>query len=136
MACSLMKKGLLGAALGAGALYLAFGTSSWSYVRTALHRVRDTTKSMTSPEFDIDRARGEIAALEPAIKDNIENLARAQVEAEHLDAEIAMIRTNLGTEKKYLTTLRESLNTGDLKLAGNVTYTPDEVKNDLKHHLD
>jgi len=101
-----------------------------------LHRVRDTTKSMTSPEFDIDRARGEIAALEPAIKDNIENLARAQVEAEHLDAEIAMIRTNLGTEKKYLTTLRESLNTGDLKLAGNVTYTPDEVKNDLKHHLD
>jgi len=101
-----------------------------------LHRVRDTTKSMTSPEFDIDRARGEIAALEPAIKDNIENLARAQVEVESLDREIVAIRTNLGSEKKVLTALRESLNTGDFKLAGNVTYTADEVQTELKHRWD
>jgi chromosome segregation ATPase len=136
MACSLMKKGLLGAAMGAGALYLAFGTSAPSYVQTALHRGREAIKSTTSPEFDIDRARGEIASLEPAIKDNIENLARAQVEVEHLDFEIIAIRTNLGSEKKVLTALRESLNTGDFKLAGNVTYTADEVKTELKHRWD
>jgi chromosome segregation ATPase len=136
MACSLMKKGLLGAAMGAGALYLAFGTSATSYVRTAIHRLRDTTKSMTSPEFDIDRARGEIASLEPAIKDNIENWARAQTEVEALDREIVAIRTNLGTEKQKMLTMRESLNTGDLKLAGNVSYTADEVKTELKHRWD
>jgi chromosome segregation ATPase len=132
----MIKKGLLGASLGAGALYLAFGTSAPSYVRTAFHKVRDNAKSSVPVQFEIDRAREEIASLEPAIKDNIENLARAQVEVEHLDREIVAIRTNLGSEKKVLTTLRESLNTGDFKLAGNVTYTADEVKTEMKHRWD
>ncbi len=136
MACSMIKKGLLGASLGAGALYLAFGTSAPSYVRTAFHRVRDNAKSSVPVQFEIDRAREEIVSLEPAIRDNIENLARAQVEVEHLDREIVAIRTNLGSEKKVLTALRESLNTGDFKLAGNVTYTADEVKGELKHRWD
>jgi chromosome segregation ATPase len=136
MACSLMKKGLLGGALGAGALYLAFGTSAMSYVRTAFHKVRDTAKSSVSEQFQIDRARDEIASLEPAIKDNIENLARSTVEVEHLDREIVAIRGNLGNEKKVLTALRDSLNTGDFKLAGNVTYTADEVKTELKQRFD
>jgi len=136
MACSLIKKGLLGATMGAGALYLAFGTSAPSYVRTAFHRVRDNAKSSVPVQFEIDRAREEIASLEPAIKDNIENLARATVEVEHLDREILAIRGNLGTEKKVLTALRDSLNTGDFKLAGNVTYTADEVKGELKQRFD
>src|SRR5271166_5537564 len=98
MACSMIKKGLLGAALGAGALYLAFGTSAPSYVRTAFHKVRDNAKSSVPVQFEIDRARDEIASLEPAIKDNIENLARAMVEVEHLDRQIVAIRANLGSE--------------------------------------
>jgi hypothetical protein len=136
MACSMIKKGLLGASLGAGALYLAFGTSAPSYVRTAFHKVRDGVQRSTPVPFEIDRARDQIAELEPAIKDNIENLARAQVEVEHLDREIVAIRTNLGTEKKVLTALRSSLDSGDFKLAGNVTYTADEVKTELKHRWD
>jgi len=132
----MIKKGLLGATLGAGALYMAFGTSAPSYVRTAFHRVRDNAKNSVPVQFEIDRAREEIASLEPAIKDNIENLARATVEVEHLDREIVAIRGNLGTEKKVLTALRDSLNTGDFKLAGNVTYTADEVKGELKQRFD
>jgi len=136
MACSMIKKAILGAGLGAGALYLAFGTSAPSYVRTGFHRFRDTVKHEVSPQFEIDRARGEISGLEPAMKDQIENLARATVEVEHLDREILTIRTNLGTEKKVLTALRDSLNTGDFRLAGNVTYTADEVKGELKQRFD
>jgi len=136
MACSMIKKAVLGAGLGAGALYLAFGTSAPSYLRTAFHKVRDNAKSSVPVQFEIDRARDEIASLEPAIKDNIENLARADVEAKVLDREIVAIRANLAGEKKILTALRESLNTGDFKLAGNVTYTADEVKADLKGRYD
>jgi len=132
----MIKKGLLGAALGAGALYLAFGTSAPSYVRTAFHKFRDTTKSSVPVQFEIDRAREEIASLEPAIHDNIENLARAMVEVKGLDNEIVAIRTNLGDRKLALNTLRASLNTGDYKLAGNVTYTEDDVKLELKQRLD
>jgi chromosome segregation ATPase len=132
----MIKKGLLSAGLGAGALYLAFGTSAPSYVRTAFHRVRDNVKHSTPVPFEIDRARDQIAELEPAIHDNIENLARAQVEVEALDREIAAIHANLNSEKKVLTALRSSVESGDFKLAGNVTYTAHEVKTELAHRLD
>jgi DNA repair exonuclease SbcCD ATPase subunit len=136
MACSLMKKGLLGAVLGAGALYLAFGTSAPSYVRTAFHKVRDNAKSAVGIQFQIDRARDEIASLEPARHNNIENLARAEEDVKILELDIVAIRTNLNTEEKVLTTLRDKLNTGDFKLAGNVTYTADEIKAEAKNRLD
>ena len=85
MVCSMVKKAVLGAALSAGALYLVFGTSAPSYVRTAFYQVRHNAKDAVPVQFEIDRARGEIANLEPAIKDNIETLARAEVDVEHLD---------------------------------------------------
>ena len=44
MVCSMVKKGVLGAALGAGTLFLVFGTSAPSYVKTAFHKVRQNVK--------------------------------------------------------------------------------------------
>jgi len=136
MVCSMVKKGLVGAALSAGALYLAFGTSAPSYVRTAFHRARHNVQSAVPVQFDIDRARDEIANLEPAIRDNIELLARSEVDVEYLDREIAAVRSNLAVEKKALVALRESLETGDFRLAGHVSYTADEVKGELARRLD
>jgi septal ring factor EnvC (AmiA/AmiB activator) len=132
----MIKKALLGAGLGAGALWLAFGTSAPSYLKTAFHKVRDNAKSSVPVQFEIDRAREEIANLEPAIKDNIENLARAQVDVEHLDREILAIRANHENEGKILTAMKESFKNGDFKLAGNVSYTDEELKADAKHRLD
>ena len=138
MVCSMVKKGLIGAALGAGALFLVFGTHAPSYMKTAYHKVRRDVKDAVPMPFDIDRAREEIAGLEPAIRDNIEKLARAEVDVEHLDREIANIRTNMDVEKKALLTLRESLKTGEYRLAGHsrVAYTEDEVKADLARRYD
>jgi len=96
----MVKKAVLGAALSAGALYLAFGTCAPSYVKTAFHRIRHNAKDAVPVQFEIDRARQEIANLEPAIKDNIEILARAEVDVEYLNREIATTEANLGTEKK------------------------------------
>ncbi len=62
MVCKMVKKGVIGAALTAGALYLAFGTHAPSYVRTAFHKVRHTAKDSVPIQFDIERARDEIAA--------------------------------------------------------------------------
>src|SRR6516225_3783781 len=102
MVCSMVKKGLIGAALGAGALFLVFGTHAPSYMKTAFHKVRHDVKNAVPMPFDIDRARQEIASLEPAIKDSIEKLARSEVEAEHLNTEILKLRTNMDNEKKAL----------------------------------
>ena len=85
MVCKVMKKGLLGAALTAGALYLAFGTSAPSYVRTAFHKVRHTAQDSVPIQFEIDRAKEVIANLEPAILNNREELARGEVDVEHLE---------------------------------------------------
>ena len=138
MVCSMVKKGLIGAALGAGTLFLVFGTHAPSYVKTAFHKVKQNAKDAVPLPFDIDRAREEIAGLEPAIRENIEKLARAEVDVEHLDKEIAAIHTNMDTEKKALLTLRESLKTGEYRLAGHsrVAYTEDEVKADLSRRYD
>jgi len=136
MVCSMVKKGVLSAALGAGALYLVFGTSAPSYVRTAFHKVRHNAKSAVPVQFEIDRARDQIASLEPAIKDHIEALARAEVEVEHLDREIVAVRDNLAAEKTQILSLRDRLKTGDFRLAGHVVYTADDVRAELTHRWD
>jgi len=132
----MVKKGVLGAALGAGALYLVFGTSAPSYVRTALHKVRDNVKGNVPVQFDIDRARDEIQNLEPAIKEGIAQYVRAESEINDLTLEIAATKANLEKEKVAMQTLNDSLKTGEYRLAGTVTYTADEVKGELGRRLD
>jgi chromosome segregation ATPase len=134
----MVKKGLIGAALGAGALFLVFGTHAPSYVKTAYHKVKQNAKDAVPLPFDIDRAREEIAGLEPAIRENIVKLARAEVDVDHLDKEIASDRVNMEVQKKALLTLKDSLKTGEYRLAGHsrVAYTEDEVKADLVHRYD
>jgi chromosome segregation ATPase len=136
MVCSIVKKGLLGAALGAGTLFLVFGTAAPSYVKTAFHKGRQIAKDAVDPRFDIDRARNQIADLKPMIEKNIETLARAEVEAEHLEREVLTVQANLDGEKKTMLSMRDSLKTGDFRLAGHVTDTEDEVKAELAHRLD
>jgi len=137
MACSMLKKGVIGATLGAGALYGLFGTSAPSYIRTAAHRVRQNAKDAMPDQFQIDRARGEVERLEPALRDVIEHLARTSVEVDSLNSEIAAIRSNHENEKVALKSMRSSLDTGELRLAGsNVSYTPGEVKEEMARRLD
>jgi chromosome segregation ATPase len=138
MVCKMAKKGLLGLALAAGGLYLAFGTHAPSYVRTAFHKVRNHAKDSVPIQFDIDRAKEEIALLEPAILDSRQELARAEVEVEHLQREIADVEKNLTVEKTAMLTVREKLTKGDLRLASNspVRLTEEEVKADLAGRLD
>jgi chromosome segregation ATPase len=136
MVCSMVKKGLLGAALSAGALFLVFGTSAPSYVRTGFHKIRHNVKAGVPVQFEIDRARDEIANLEPAIIENREMLARAEVDVEHLEADIAATRSNLAVEKRELLSLREGFQNGDLRLAGHTSITPDEIRTELASRLD
>ena len=99
MVCKMMKKGLLGAAVLAGTSYLVFGTSAPSYFRTAFHKARHAAHDAVPIQFEIDRAKEEIANLEPAILNNREELARAEVDVEQLDREVAAVRSNLDKEK-------------------------------------
>jgi len=135
MACKMIKKGLLGAALGAGALTLLFGTAAPSYVRTAFHRFRHNAKASVPIQFEIDRARQMIADLEPAIRDKVEELARLEEEVKELKGEIVAGQGNLNRERKAILALKESLSSGN-HLAGSPSYSADEVKVAMRQRLD
>jgi len=136
MVCKTMKKGILGAALTAGALYLAFGTSAPSYVKTAFHKVRQNVKHAVPIQFEIDRAREDIASLEPAIKDTIEQLARQEEEVKFYEGDIVSFKANMSKQEGEILALRDTLKTGDFKLTGNLSYSPEELQTDLGRRLD
>ncbi|MHC5542161.1 hypothetical protein ACYOEI_28400 [Singulisphaera rosea] len=136
MVCSMVKKGVLGAALGAGALYMVLGTSAPSYVKTAFHKVRHNAKASIPPQFEIDKTREEIAGLEPVILDNIEAYSRNEVDVERLESEIATTKANLADEKSTLLTLTDRVRNGEFRLTGRSSESPEEVKADLARRLD
>jgi chromosome segregation ATPase len=136
MICKMVKKGVIGAGLGALALGLIFGTAAPSYVKTAFHKARHGVKASVPVEFEIDRARQEIAALEPAILGGIETLARAQTEVDQLNREIASAREELNKEGHALQALNTHLKTGDLHLTGGVAYSERELKSDMARRMD
>jgi chromosome segregation ATPase len=135
MVCKMVKKGILGAALGAGALALLFGASAPSYLKTAFCKARQTVKGSVPIEFEIERARQEVMDLEPAIHENLENLTRAEVDAEHLQVEIAETQKNLDREQQTIVALRKHL-AGDMQLTGASNYTPAELKGELAQRYD
>jgi chromosome segregation ATPase len=132
----MVKKSVLGAALGAGALFLVFGISAPSYVKTAFHKVRQNVKESIDPQFDIDRARQEIESLKPMFDQNKETLARAEVEAENLESEVGTMQANLEREKTTILALQQKLKTGDFRLTGHIIDTADDVKAQLANRLD
>ena len=107
---------MLGTALGAGTLFLVFGTSAPSYVKTAFHKVRQNVKESVDPQFEIDRARQDIENLKPMFDQNKETLARAEVEAENLESEVGTMQANLDKSKKTILSMQHKLKTGDFRL--------------------
>jgi chromosome segregation ATPase len=135
MVCKMVKKGILGAALGAGALALLFGTSAPSYVKTFWGKAQQTVKGAVPIDIEIERARQEVQDLEPAIHSNLESLTRAEVDAEQLDREITETGKNLAHEKELIVALRNHL-AGEVQLTSGANYTPAELKADLARRLD
>jgi peptidoglycan hydrolase CwlO-like protein len=132
----MVKRGLVATAIGAGLLGLTFGTAAPSYVKTAFHKARHSVKGSVPTEFEIERARNEIAALDPAIDSGIETLARALGEVDQLKAEIASSREELNKQGSALQALNEQLKRGDIHLTSGGAYTERTVKNTLAQGMD
>ncbi len=130
------EEGVAGRGVGAGTLFLVFGTSAPSYIKTAFCKVRQTAKDSIDPRFEIERARTEIASLQPAFDENKETLARAIVEATNLEKEIGVLSANLEKEKVAILSLRDKVKSGDVRLTGHSLYTPDEITCQLANRKD
>jgi len=131
-----IKKAVLGTALGAGTLFMVFGTSAPSYIKTAFCKVRQTAKDSIDPRFEIERARQEIASLQPAFDQNKVTLAKAEVAAEQLQREIGEVQASLEHQRTTITTMRDKLQSGDYHLTGFAVGTAEELKARLGNRLD
>lgn len=131
-----IKKAVLGAGLGMLTLGLLFGTSAPSYVKTAFHRVRSAADHNVPIEYKIEEARQQVAALEPAMRDHCEALARAMYSVERLKSEITLTQANLEKAGQEMMTLKDGLKDGRFQLTGSSsTYSADEVRADLARRL-
>src|SRR5205823_6463465 len=116
MMCKMVKRGVLGAAIGAGALALLFGAHAPSYVKTAFHSFRQGVKDRVPPEYQIKVARQQLAELEPAISRCLEEVARAEVQVEHQEADLVASHERHERDGKAIVALRQHLDNGDVRL--------------------
>ncbi len=137
MICKTFKKVLVGTTLTAVALgVVANVPPTRHYVRTALNSAFASFKRSVPIEYKIDEARQKIAALEPAIEEGIQDLARASVEVDDLRDQIQVARTNLDVQKTEMLTLKALREEGRVQLTDGRVYSAEKVEADLARRLD
>ncbi len=109
MKCGIVKKGLMVAGLSAAAMFLLFGSKAWHYTRYAARQVRDNVKASVPFDADLDAARQQVKALDPAINTGIEALAKLEENVKQLEGEVVALKSNLGEEGRKIQILRASL---------------------------
>jgi len=132
----MVKRGVLGAAIGTGVLALLFGTSAPSYVKTAFHKVKQGASDSVPVQFKIDMARQQLRDLEPAILDSIQNVARAEVRVGKLQEDILASRERLARDGRSIVALRDRLGRDDIQLTRGGSERPGELKRDLGRKFD
>jgi chromosome segregation ATPase len=133
----MVKKGVLGAGLGAAALALLFGTTkAWNYTRYACNTVRESVQAAVPFEVEIDAARQQVRSLDPAIEKGIEALAKLEENVKELQGDILAFRGNFEREKREILALRGSLDSGTIRRTSGVTAECCEIKADLARRMD
>jgi len=133
----MLKKMFLGTLLVGGVSLAVIGTSALSYVRTGLHTIRDGIKDQIPVEMEIRRARDMIRDLKPEINNNLQLIAREEVEVARLDKEVARKVEQLTKAKQGILRLKqdvadrdESASVEKLVYAGR-QYSVSQVRDDL-----
>jgi|688.fasta_scaffold47679_3 chromosome segregation ATPase len=135
MIFSMMKKASAVLALGFFSLMAMRATSAGSYVSTAIYKVRHAAQDAVPVQFEIDRARHEVDALTPAIREHIEQMARAEEDVRGLENDIADTTANLSKQKTSLLALRKQVDDGQIHKVGG-TDNSRQIQESLRNRLD
>lgn len=115
MVRGMVKKGLIGAGLGAALMFGLFGTRAWHYTRYAAERVRETARANVPFDAEVESAREQVGALKPAIEHGIETLAKLGQSISDVQAQIAGLDDQIAHSAKRVQTLKASVDTGDVQ---------------------
>jgi chromosome segregation ATPase len=133
----MLKKGLFAGGVGLLLLALVFGRNVYSYVATSVGWVQQSVKSNVPVEFELQRARQMIAALEPEIRTHKQQIAREELELERFHQNLKGEEDGLTKKWTEIERLRADLGHGDSNFvyAGH-TYTAKQVESDLSNRFD
>jgi chromosome segregation ATPase len=133
----MLKKSLLVGGAVVLLLGLFFGRNACSYLTTSSRWVQESVTSNVPIEFQINRARDMIKALDPEIKQNMHLIAKEEVEIEKLGQQVDSQESALAQSRDDILRLKTDLETGDTSFYyASHRYTADQVKNDLEGRFD
>lgn len=129
----MLKKSLLVGGAVVLLLGLFFGRDACSYLTTSSRWVKDTVTTNVPIEFQINRARDMIKALDPEIKQNMHLIAKEEVEIEKLAKQVDEQEAGLAQARDEILRLKGDLETGDKTFYyASHRYTAEQVKTDLE----
>ncbi len=135
----MLKKGLVVSGAVVLLLLLLFGGRFCSNVSTAVKGLQDRVEENIPIGFHLDRARHEIARLDPVIRDLTHDIAREEVAVEQLEGQISGSEGQLAAEKEDIMTLTASLDSGSSVhrfVSTGESYTSEQVEKDLARRFE
>ncbi len=128
----MLKKAFIGSMAVITASTFFFGRDALSYLTTGASSLREAVRSEVPIEFEMERAKHEVAELVPAIHKSLKIVAEQQVSVENLRSNIDQKTAALEEQEEAILALNEDLKTGDEQFvyAGH-SYSVNEVQRDL-----
>lgn len=135
----LIKKGLLLGGLAAGAMFLTYGAKSLHYARYAAHKVQHNARAAVPFEADVDAARQQVKALDPALKNGVDALLDLEQGITQVRTEIASVQAQLGKSGERITALNDKLAAPGIQRVSSGASGPareQRLKAELAHEID
>lgn len=132
----MIKKAAFGTLAVATIGGMIFGMDVFSYARTGFHSAQSKIRSEVPLEFEIERAREEVAQLLPEVRRSMHIIAEEQVATANLRKSIEKRQFALEDQEDAILTLSADLKSGGAQFvyAGNA-YTQREVEKDLSERF-
>jgi len=136
MVRGIVKKGLIGAGLGAAVLFGLFGTKACYYTRYAANKVRETAQSAVPFEAHVDAARQQVQDLRPAIDQGVETLAKLDQSIKDVQGEIVALHKQVDRSGREIQRLRASLDDAGVQRVSSADTKTRLARIELSRHLD
>lgn len=132
----MVKKIVLGGLIAGGMAVFLAGTSAYSYLRTGVRTIQQGIQDKIPIEIEIKRARDLISNLKPEIAQNLQCIAREEVEVSRLQKELDHKQLSLDKARKDILRMKNDVADEPAKLvyAGR-HYTLTEVRDDLNNRF-
>ena len=133
----MIRKTMMAGASATLLMGLLFGRDAASYVVASADWLRSSVKSNVPLEFEIERARALVQDLVPEIQENMQLIARQEIEVERLQKQLQQLDTTQANDRLALARLQTDLSTGrETFQYGAQVFTVSQVKTELTNRFD